>query len=48
MIGYDWYYISADGGETWTTQYLTAADVEEARHEGYIVKKEESAALGVE
>lgn len=41
MKGYDWYNISADGGETWTTQYLTAPEAEEAMREGYIVKKEE-------
>ena len=43
MIGYDWYNISADGGETWTRQYLTAAEAEEVLYEGYIVKKEEKA-----
>lgn len=40
MIGYDWYNISADGGETWTTQYMTEAEANSARQDGYIVKKE--------
>lgn len=39
MIGYDWYNISADGGETWTTQYITEDEAKRERHDGYIVEK---------
>ena len=39
MVGYDWYNISADGGETWTTQYITEDEAERERKEGYIVVK---------
>mgnify|MGYP003571564999 CR=1 FL=1 len=40
MIGYSWYNISADGGETWTTQYLTEIEAENERQAGYIVEPE--------
>jgi len=40
MKGYAWYNISADGGETWTTQYLTTDEAENERKAGYIVEPE--------
>jgi len=37
-----WYRISADGGETWTSQILTEAEANREREEyGYIVEMEE-------
>ena len=43
MVGYDWYNISADGGETWTTQYITKDEAKRERQEGYIVEKDKDA-----
>ena len=34
-----WYYISTDGGKTWTAQYLTADEAEAERKNGYIIMK---------
>lgn len=45
MKGYDWYKISADGGETWTTQYITEDEAERERKEGYIVERERRPSL---
>ena len=37
-----WYRISADGGETWTSQILTDTEASREREEyGYIVEMEE-------
>lgn len=30
--------VSADGGRTWTTQYLTLSEIEDERNQGNIVK----------
>ena len=32
-----WYYISADGGNTWTAQYMTEKEANDERQKGYIV-----------
>ena len=37
MNTWKWYNISADNGETWTTQLLTQEEAEEQKREGYIV-----------
>lgn len=34
---FTWYDISADGGETWTTQYLTESEAKDERAQGHIV-----------
>ncbi len=35
--GHKWYNISGDGGDTWTSQYLTDEEAEQGRKDGYIV-----------
>ena len=40
MKGYGWYNISADGGDSWTTQYLTEEEAEAERQDGYIVVRD--------
>ena len=34
---YSWYNISADGGKSWTAQYMTEEDVKDEIAKGYIV-----------
>ena len=38
-ITYHLYKISADGGNSWTSQWLTAAEARKHRKDGYIVQK---------
>lgn len=38
---YSWYNISADGGKSWTAQYMTEEEAKEEEIKGYTVRLRE-------